>query len=260
MRSRSMWRETGLVLGLACVGLHGGCAAPRAAGHGKGNENLMVKTGFIRKTLKMPDGSQRRYAVFVPRDYDPAKPWPTILFLHGAGERGNDNTAQVRVGIGAHIRRHQYHFGFITVMPQCAKGKWWTDRVEKAYAMAALAKTREEYNVDPTRIYLTGLSMGGIGTWALAAQYPQTWAAIVPICGLADPSAAPKIAHLPCWCFHGTSDPVVPVQQSRTMIEAIKKHGGQPRYTEYEGVKHNSWDQAYGTEELYTWMLSQQRK
>jgi predicted peptidase len=195
----------------------------------------------------------------VPRDYDAARAWPAILFLHGAGQRGNDNEAQGKVGIGPHILRNQDRFGFIVVLPQCPQGKWWTAREQKAYAMAALERTREEFHVDSDRIYLTGISMGGMGTWALAADQSQVWAAIVPICGPGDPLAAAKVAHLPCWYFHGTADRTVPVQMGRTMMDALKRRGGHPRYTEYEGVGHNSWDRAYATDELFAWMLAQRR-
>jgi predicted peptidase len=220
----------------------------------------MTATGFIDKTMQMPDGSSRKYVVFVPSSYDPGKQWPAILFLHGAGERGDDNQAQVQVGIGKAIRQRQASFGFITIMPQCAKEKWWTYPEEKAYAMGTLARTRQEYNVDAGRIYLTGLSMGGQGTWALASDHPELWAAIVPICGPTWGANAAKIVRLPCWCFHGSNDDRVPVKMSREMIRELERLEGTPRYTEYSGVAHNSWDAAYGTDELYTWMLSQKAK
>jgi predicted peptidase len=221
----------------------------------------MSSVGFSNRSVQMPDGTRRRYVVFVPHAYTTAKTWPAILFLHGAGERGDDNKGQVRVGIGRAIRAREKTWGFITVMPQCAaEPAWWTTPSEKAYAMAALAKTQREYSVDDGRIYLTGLSMGGFGTWALAADHPRRWAAIVPICGRGDPGTVKSIVHLPCWCFHGADDETVPPKNSRDMIAALKTAGGQPRYTEYPGVGHNSWDKAYGTDELYTWMLSHRRK
>src|SRR5206468_3124323 len=113
----------------------------------------------------------------------------------------------------------------------------------------------KEYKVDPKRVYLTGLSMGGYGTWSLATAYPDRWAAIVPVCGAGNPEKAYRLKHVPCWCFHGDDDKAVPVRRSRDMILALKLAGGQPRYDEYAGVGHNSWDQAYGTPELYDWLL-----
>ena len=119
-----------------------------------------------------------------------------------------------------------------------------------------LDEVMKEYKVDHKRQYLTGLSMGGMGTWSIAIAHPDRFAAIVPICGRGDTSAADKIKNLPCWCFHGDADTAVKVEGSREMIDAMKA-GGEPKYTEYAGVGHNSWDKAYGTDELYTWLLEQ---
>ncbi len=246
--------------GAVALGLIGGCAAPSAHVTPAKDTPKMIQTGFLDQSISLSDGSTRRYVIFIPRAYDPSKKWPAILFLHGAGERGEDNQVQVKVGLGPVIRRQENQFGFITVLPQSAPQAWWTHPKEKEYALAALEKTRKDYSIDPRRIYLTGLSMGGAGTWALAADQPQTWAAIAPICGPADPTAAPKVVHLPCWCFHGQADDTVKVAQSQKMIEALKSLGGQPRYTEYPGVGHNSWDRAYGTAELFSWFLANPRK
>ncbi len=260
MIRRSKSGGVGIASACAVVGVCVGCASPSSGGKGP-REVDVGKVGFLDKAVEVPDGTRRRYVVYVPHAYAPEKLWPAILFLHGAGERGTDNEGQVRVGIGRAIRQREATFGFVTVMPQCAAGPaWWTKESEKAYAMAALAKTRKEYAIDPERIYLTGLSMGGSGTWTLAADHPKLWAGIVPICGRAQLNKARRIAHLPCWCFHGAADPTVPVKHSRDMIDALKKAGGKPRYTEYEGVGHNSWDAAYDTDALYTWMLQHQAK
>lgn len=260
MTTIRMARLPATVIPCLLLRMIGGCSQLEGTGR-VNHERHKDDTGFVAKTLTMPDGSTRRYVVFIPRDYAPDKDWPTILFLHGAGERGSDNKGQVRVGIGRAIRQRESSFGFITIMPQCAaEPAWWTKQSEKDYVMAALAKTRKEYSVDPKRIYLTGLSMGGFGTWALAEDHPRLWAAIVPICGRGDPTTAKRFVHLPCWCFHGADDKAVPPKHSREMIDALKNAGGQPRYTEYKGVGHNSWDKAYATEELYTWLLEQRRQ
>jgi predicted peptidase len=134
------------------------------------------------------------------------------------------------------------------------------DSPDAQRALSILAEVQKSYKVDPKRIYLTGLSMGGFGTWSLATKYPDRWAAIVPICGRGDPKQAEKIKDLPCWCFHGDADPVVKVEGSRAMIKALKAAGGKPKYDEYPGVGHNSWDRAYGNEELYKWFLAQKLK
>jgi len=149
-------------------------------------------------------------------------------------------------------------FSFIAVFPQSQKRTWKADSDDAKRALAILDEVQKSYKVDAKRIYLTGLSMGGFGTWSLAAAFPERWAAIAPICGGGNPSTAEKIKNVPCWCFHGDADKAVKVEQSRSMIEALKKAGASPRYTEYEGVGHNSWDRAYGTAELYEWFLDAQ--
>jgi len=215
--------------------------------------------GFLDRIHKDADGKEAKYVLFVPHDYKDDKPWPLILFLHGAGERGTDGQKQAQVGLGAAIKSQEKTFPFIAVFPQAQK-TWKADSEDGKRAMNILAEVEKAYRVDPKRTYLTGLSMGGAGTWSLAAAYPDRWAAIVPVCGRDDPKNAEKIKAIPCWCFHGDADPAVKVQFSREMIEALKAAGAKPKYTEYPGVGHNSWDKAYGTKELYDWLLLQQRK
>src|SRR5262249_27274097 len=198
--------------------------------------------------------------VFVPHDYKGDKPYPLILFLHGSGERGTDGKKQVKVGIGATIKKQEKSFGYIVVFPQAQQNSWNAAGSDGKRAMAILAEVEKNYPVDPKRVCLTGLSLGGYGTWSLAAKYPDRWAAIVPICGGGDPRTAETIKNIPCWCFHGDADKAVPVSGSRKMIDALKAAGGNPKYTEYPDVGHNSWDKAYGTPELYEWLLKQQTK
>ncbi len=214
--------------------------------------------GFLRRLYKGPDG-ESKYVVFVPPDYNGDKPYPAILFLHGAGERGSDGERQVQVGLGKAIRDRHEKFPFIAVFPQALK-TWKAGSPDADRALAILAEVEKQYKIDPERVYLTGLSMGGFGTWGLAALQPQRWAAIVPICGGGDPSTADKIKDIPCWCFQGADDKAVPAQRSRDMIEALKKAGGMPRYSEFPYVGHNSWDPAYATGELYSWLRAQKRK
>jgi predicted esterase/lysophospholipase L1-like esterase len=221
-------------------------------------------TGFLDKTIT-DDAGEHKYVVFIPKAYDPGQKWPVILFLHGAGERGDDNRKQVEVGLGPAVRKREAQFPFIAIFPQCEDAKsrpivgWSPEGPDGQRAIAILEQVEKEYSTDPERIYLTGLSMGGYGTWAAAAKYPDRFAAIVPVCGGGKTEIAPKIAHLPIWCFHGDADFAVPVARSRELIEALKEAGAQPKYTEYPGVGHNSWDAAYGTEELYPWLLSHRR-
>jgi predicted peptidase len=216
--------------------------------------------GFISKVFKGKDG-ESKYVVFVPHDYQGDKEYPVILFLHGAGERGEDGEIPVKQGIGSAIRfkETEKKFPFITVFPQCKKNSnWKAGGPDAERALAILDEVQKTYKTDTKRVYLTGLSMGGGGTWSLAAAYPDRWAAIVPICGGGDPANAEKIKGIPCWCFVGDRDGVV--KNSRDMIEALKKAGGEPRYSEYPYVGHNSWDSAYVTPELYPWLLSNKLK
>ncbi|MCS6864899.1 MAG: dienelactone hydrolase family protein [Gemmataceae bacterium] len=218
------------------------------------------RTGFMEKVFHNADGSQSRYVVFVPHSYDGTKEFPVILFLHGAGESLGGKKMPVEVGIGPAIKAREKTFPFITVIPQSAKRTWQADSEDGRRAIAILDATLQEYKIDPKRQILTGLSMGGYGTWSLAAAYPNRWAAIVPICGGGDPNNASKIKDIPCWCFHGQEDNAVKVERSREMIAALEKAGGKPRYTEYQWVGHDSWDPAYATNQLYTWLLRQSKK
>jgi predicted peptidase len=219
-----------------------------------------------------------RYQVYVPADFHSKKKWPVILFLHGAGERGSDGALQTDVGIAHAIRLNSSRFPFVVVMPQCQKDKIWGDPDMEVQALAALEASIKEFHGDRNRVYLTGLSMGGFGTWELASRSPGRFAALVPICSgvrplkdwpqlrvtrvedarIADPYAdvARRIGSTPVWIFHGDADQSVPVEESRRMAEAIKAEGGNVKYTEYPGVDHNSWDNAYAEPELVPWLLS----
>jgi len=234
-----------------------------------------AETGFLNRTVKI-GAETYRYQVYVPRDWDKKRKWPIILFLHGAGERGDDGIVQTEVGIGGAIRRYVDRFPAIVVMPQCRKDKWWTEETMQQQALQALEQSMKEFNGDRDRTYLTGLSMGGYGAWSIAAKRPGKFAAIVPVCGgirppprvpvpdaakAIDPNvdlyaqAAQRIGKTPIWIFHGGADPVVPPDESRKMNEALMAVGGDVKYTEYEKVGHNSWDKAYAEPELMKWML-----
>jgi predicted peptidase len=216
--------------------------------------------GFINRVFKDKDGKEYKWVLFVPHDYKGDKAYPVILFLHGSGESGTDGEKPVKQGIGNAIKKQEKTFPFITLFPQSAKRSWKADGEDAQRALAMLAEVQKEYKTNPKRVYLTGLSMGGYGTWSLAAAYPEKWAAIVPICGGGDPKTAEKMKSIPCWCFHGDADPGVKVERSRDMMAALKKAGGEPKYTEYPGVGHNCWDKAYATPELYEWLLKQELK
>jgi len=213
-----------------------------------------AETGMLSKTTTV-EGAERTYMVYVPPSYDPAEQWPVVMFLHGAGERGDDGVDQSTVGIGPAIEANPERFPCIVIMPQCPKNIMWTDRYDEING--ALDATLAEYNIDRSRMYLTGLSMGGYGTFMYGADHVDRFAAMAPVCGGGRITDAAKLAAVPMWVFHGGADPVVTPDKSRTMVEAIKAAGGDIQYTEYEGVGHNSWDNAYGDPELMSWMLSQ---
>jgi predicted peptidase len=219
-----------------------------------------VKPGFQNKTFKNADGTESPYVVFVPHDYDGTKEFPIILFLHGAGETKGGTKQPVEVGIGTAIKKNEKSFPCIVVIPQSEKRTWQAASDDGKRAIAILDATVKELKVDKKRQYLSGLSMGGYGTWSNAAAYPDRWAAIVPVCGGGNPKDADKIKSIPCWNFHGDADTAVPVAKSREMIEALKKAGGEPKYTEYPKVGHNSWDAAYAEKELFPWLLQQSKK
>jgi predicted peptidase len=233
-------------------------------------------TGFLNRTVAV-DGVTYNYQVFVPSNWSKKVKWPVILFLHGYGEEGDDGLVQTQVGLATAIRKHVDRFPTVVVIPQCRVKDWWTSPAMEAQALKALDQTMKEFKGDPQRVYLTGLSIGGYGTWGFACEHPGKFAAIVPICGgvhsnhaaeipnyhnvddSADPYAATaqKIGKTPVWVFHGEADPVVPVTESRQMVAALKAAGGDVRYTEYPGVKHESWDNAYAEPELLPWLLAQ---
>ena len=204
-----------------------------------------------------------RYLLGLPKGYDraPSKRWPLVLFLHGAGERGDDLTLVRKHGLPRVAEERRVpgfeDLPFIAVSPQCPADSWWT---RETLALSALLDEIEtHYRVDPDRIYVTGLSMGGFGTFALAAAEPLRFAAIVPICGGGSRTDARRIAHIPIWVFHGAKDSTVPLRSSAEMVEALGHFGASPRFTVYPDATHDSWTQTYDNPDLYRWLLSNSR-
>lgn len=241
---------------MAAVAIVLALAAPGAARA----EDEPMATGFLNRAVKQ-DGQSYPYVVYVPRNYDKNQKWPVILFLHGAGERGDDGLKQSEVGLGRAVRMHPERFPALVVMPQCPEKQWWDAKGAKA-ALKALDEVVDKYSGDRSRLYLTGLSMGGYGSWTIASDKPEMFAAVAPICGGGDPKAmAERLKGLPLWVFHGDADPAVPVARSREMVEAIKSAGSTViKYTEMPGVQHNSWDAAYENPEFATWLFAQRRE
>lgn len=236
------------------------------------------ETGFLDRRVTVA-GHAYHYQVYVPTSYTPAQRWPVILFLHGAGERGDDGLLQTQVGLGAALRQNAARFPAIIVFPQAPAESMWTG-VPAQMAMAALEETSREFRTDSDRVYLTGLSLGGNGTWYLAYRHPSRFAAIVPICGFVTTfrvwsgpfapvvppdSGAPfealarQLRRVPTWVVHGEVDNVVPVEQSRQAAAALKAAGAPVQYLEVPGTGHNAWDAAYGSPSLVSWLLAQHR-
>lgn len=227
------------------------------------------------EALVFQDHNQKLpYRLCKPLGYDSQKHYPLVLFLHGAGERGTDNLVQLKhvVRIFA-TKKNQERYPSFVVAPQCPVSARWVEvdwgadshrqPEEASQPMALVVKLLAEldkaYSVDSKRRYVIGLSMGGFGTWDAISRYPDLFAAAVPICGGGDETRAAAIAQIPVWVFHGGSDTTVKTIRSRNMVAALRKAGGQPRYTEYPGVGHGSWTRASQERELLPWLFAQKR-
>ena len=205
----------------------------------------------LDRTLKV----DLKYLLYLPKDYAAKPSWPLMLFLHGAGERG-DNLDVVKKHGPPKLIAAGRDFPFIVVSPQCPKDRWW----EPLELKLLLDEIVEKHHVDQDRVYVTGLSMGGFGTWALAGYQPKRFAALVPICGGGESMRVKQLAKMPIWVFHGGKDPVVPLERSEKMVEALKKAGSTSvKFTVYPEAQHDSWTQAYDDPELYEWLLQQKR-
>jgi predicted peptidase len=197
-----------------------------------------------------------KYLLYLPEGYSnakSAKSWPLVLFLHGAGESGKD-VNKVKVHGPPKLVAGGKEFPFVLVSPQSPGFGWDVDALK-----ALVDEIKHKYRVDPDRVYVTGLSMGGFGTWALAAAYPKEFAAVMPICGGGEPIWARKIKDVPAWVFHGAKDPVVPLKRSEEMVNALKKAGGNVRFTVYPDAGHDSWTETYNNPQVYEWLLQQRR-
>lgn len=223
------------------------------------------------KTFKASDGTEVIYRFAAPAKIESGKKYPLVIFLHGAGERGKDNKAQLKHGVNA-ILKHTEKIGEPTflIAPQCPTGIWWTniDNTAKRTAeqkpitlldavLELTEDTAKTQAIDPKRIYITGLSMGGFGTWAALAKKPDLFAAAIPICGGGDPKTAAAFKHVPIQIFHGDADTVVKPDGSQKMFDALKQAGSNAKLTLYPGVGHNSWTQTYDNQEIIRWLFSQ---
>ncbi len=219
-------------------------------------------TTHERSTREITVKSELAYLLTLPQGYvapvgDGAFGcWPMVLFLHGMGERGGDLELVARHGPPKRLAAG-FELPAIVVSPQCPLSPqfgWSTTAV-----LALLDDVCSRHAVDRDRIYLTGLSMGGFGTWAVACEAPERFAAIAPICGGGDPTKAARLVGLPTWAFHGGADRVVPLAQSEVMVRAIEAAGGTPKFTIYDGVDHDSWTRTYDDPAFWEWLLAQRR-
>ncbi|MHC4487701.1 MAG: carboxylesterase family protein [Planctomycetota bacterium] len=204
------------------------------------------------------DGGRLRYDLMKPKDYDHGKKYPLVLWLHGRG----GSIRPARVLIEAILRAEYPCF---VLAPEALVGETWGKQSPQIQTdvqplvLEIIETLKNEFSIDTKRLYITGQSMGGFGTYAFITRNPGMFAAAVSVCGRGDPAKAEYIAKIPIWIFHGDKDAVVPVGHSRDMFEALKKAGGDPKYTEYEGIGHNSWDKAYATDELWAWLFAQRK-
>jgi predicted peptidase len=240
--------------------------------------NIYAKRTFISTGGPYREGTFR-YRLLVPADNDlkakeEGKLWPLVLFLHGAGERGADNEAQLKyLPADMASAENRARFPCFLLAPQCPSGRSWSDlslqTLEATFGPEPVHEARVvleildtllgEFPIDRSRLYLTGISMGGYGSWDLAARHPEKWAAVAPICGGGDPKTAPRMRDLPIWAFHGAKDPIVNVERSRAMVEALKAAGGSPKYTEFPDAGHDSWTPAYRLPEFLPWLFAQRK-
>lgn len=234
-------------------------------------EPIDVSKLFEAREYTGQNGQSLKYRLLKPINYEEGKKYPLVLFLHGAGERGDDNTKQLVHGAKDFAEEgRRKEFPAFIVAPQCPTGKRWSEvdwskdsstlPESPSDAMALVKELLDEMidnsQVDTNRIYITGLSMGGYGTWDAIARYPNFFAAAIPICGGGDPGTVERFKSTPIWCFHGDEDQAVKVTRSREMVDALKKINGDVKYTEYPGVGHNSWTVTYANPEIYTWLFS----
>ena len=229
-------------------------------------ESLTAESHAIEGVGRLP------YRLYSPTPIEEKAEYPLIIFLHGAGERGDDNTSQMKHGVGSIIRFiEQFNKPAFVIAPQVADGLQWVDTpwsddahvlpkspsASMSLLLGLIDSVNQTLPIDRHRIYITGISMGGFGTWDLLMRRPTEFAAAIPICGGGDETSAHLIRDIPVWVFHGGDDQVVKTDRSRNMIEALAAVEGRPRYTEYPGVGHDSWTVTYDNPKVLQWLFEQ---
>jgi predicted peptidase len=212
----------------------------------------------VEQRLDLAGGKAVEYLLYLPGDYTSGEQKsPLMLFLHGRGESDGPLSLVAKWGPPQIVAKGD-ELPYVLVSPQCPRSESWAQEGQQAALLELLAHITRTYNVDTDRIYLTGLSMGGYGSWRLAADHPDRFAAVAPVCGGGRPEDAQRLTSLPIWVWHGDQDEAVPFSRSVEMVEAIRDAGGEKiRFTTLEGVGHNSWSAAYATPELYDWFNEQ---
>jgi len=237
-------------------------------------------TGFIDQSMLI-DNRSVDYQVYLPKNYQEKENWPVILFLHGAGERGENPLLATEVGLGRAIRLKPEKFPAIGIFPQCPSEEWWSSPQCEAIALKSLYEVANKFSIDNKRVYLTGVSMGGYGAWHLASKNPELWSALYVISGRVKPGGghvaannsvaklysgealyemtAKAVAHIPIWIAHGEQDEVVPVSESRQMYKYLQLEKASVNYSEFSKTWHNAWDKAYANEKAINWLFSQHK-
>jgi len=224
--------------------------------------------GFVARIYKNNRREKMPYRLFIPPSYDKNKRYPLVIWLHGAGGAGDDNLLQISgdqipgTRLWTKPENQQRHPAFVLV-PQStggwASGSGTQLSDEERLVVEILNGLKTEFSIDPKRVYISGQSNGGFGTWDMISKHPELFAAAIPLCGGGNPALASNLVFMPIWAFHGEKDDVIPVAETRSMIAAIKRLGGVPRYTEYKGVDHDVWTPTFKEAGLVDWLFAQHK-
>jgi predicted peptidase len=222
------------------------------------------RQGSIESRTARVESDDFKYQVYVPAQMDNRQNLPLIVFLHGIGQRGSGGFVPVEGTSGALARHYLAQVPALILLPQCRPGSYWSDPLMEKMVMREIMQTVREFSADAKRVYLTGVSMGGYGVWHFALRHSEKFAALISICGGSPITIgsrfspiAEKIGKTPAWLFHGADDKIVPVSESRQIVEALKANGGNVKYNEYPGVGHHVWMNALTEKELMPWLLAQ---
>ena len=235
-----------------------------------------IETRMQAERYQTPFGEALEYRLYTPDKLAAGRRYPLVLFLHGAGERGEDNRSQLVYGVADILDYlEETDTPAFLLAPQCPSRMQWVNTDMRASLQHALPEFPSyplrlviglletfihTHPVDLSRVYLTGLSMGGFGSWDLLMRRPHLFAAAIPICGGGDETKAASIEHIPQWIFHGSADPIIRPERSRRMVAALQAAGGDPKYSEYEGVEHNAWSRTYADPEVLEWLFEQRKR